>query len=113
MPAASPAAAPLGTLHGRIVDPTGALIPAAKITIANPLGVAQKTASSDASGNYSITGLAAGSYIVQASVDGFAPFTSPTLKLEAGQSKRVDISMAIESEQQSVTVSDDRLAPLL
>ena len=99
------------TLRGHIADPTGALIPGAKITITNALGVTQRTTTSDAAGTYAVTGLAPGSYIVQATVDGFAPFTSPTLQLAAGQSKRVDISMAIEAEQQSVTVSDDEGAP--
>ncbi|MGC1463526.1 MAG: carboxypeptidase-like regulatory domain-containing protein [Terracidiphilus sp.] len=104
-------AAPAATLHGHIADPSGALIPGAKVTIANALGVAQKTTTSDASGSYSATGLAPGSYIVQTTVDGFAPFTSQTIKLEAGQSKRVDISMAIEAAEQSVVVSDDEGAP--
>ncbi len=99
------------TLRGHIADPTGALIPGAKITITNALGVTQRTTTSDAAGTYAVTGLAPGSYIVQASVDGFAPFTSPTLQLAAGQSKRVDISMAIEVEEQSVTVSDEEGAP--
>lgn len=107
--AATPAAT--ATLRGHIADPTGAFIPGAKITITNALGVTVKTATSDAAGAYSVTGLAPGSYIVQTSVDGFAPFTSPTLTLEAGQSKRVEVSMAIEAEQQSVTVSDDEGAP--
>lgn len=99
--------APTATLHGHIADPSGALIPGAKVTIANALGVAQKTTTSDASGSYSATGLEAGSYIVEANVEGFAPFSSPTIKLEAGQSKRVDISMAIEAAEQSVVVTDD------
>ena len=99
------------TLRGHIADPTGAFIPGAKITITNALGVTVKTTTSDAAGAYTVTGLAPGRYIVQTSVDGFAPFTSPTLTLEAGQSKRVEVSMAIEAEQQSVTVSDDEGAP--
>ncbi len=113
VPAASaPAAgAPTVTVRGHIADPSGALIPDAKVTIANALGVTQKSTTSDAAGSYTVTGLPAGSYIVQASVDGFAPFTSPTIKIEAGQSKRVDISMAIEAEQQSVVVSDDEDTP--
>ena len=110
--ATTPAAgAPTVTVRGHIADPTGALIPGAKVSVANALGVTQKTTTSDAAGGYTVTGLPAGSYIVQASVDGFAPFTSPTIKIEAGQSKRVDISMAIEAEQQSVVVSDDEDAP--
>ena len=44
---------------------------------------------------------------MKASFAGFAPFASPAIQLAAGQVKRVDISMALEVEQQSVTVTDD------
>lgn len=100
-----------GTLHGQIADPTGALIPGATITITNALGIQVKSATSDASGNYSVTGLPPGSYIVQATVQGFAQFTSQTLPLAAGQSKRVNIAMAIEGAEQSVEVIEDEGAP--
>ena len=96
-----------GTLRGHITDPTGALIPGAKVTIATSAGTAVTSATADASGAYSVSGLAPGGYIVNATCDGFAPFTSPTIELTAGQSKRVDIAMAIEVAQQSVTVTDD------
>jgi Carboxypeptidase regulatory-like domain len=99
------------TIRGHIADPTGALIPGAKITITNALGVAVKSATSDAAGSYVVAGLPAGSYIVQVSVEGFASFTSPTLQLAASQTKRVDISMAIEAAQQNVVVSDEEGSP--
>jgi hypothetical protein len=94
-------------LRGHIADPTGALIPGAKITLTNALGVAVKSTTADALGHYELNGIAPGSYIVQAVVDGFAPFTSPAIQLAAGQVKRVIISMAIQAEQQSVTVTDE------
>ena len=99
------------TLRGHIADQTGAMIPGAKITITNALGVAVTSTTADASGTYTVTGLAPGGYIVQATVDGFAPFTSPTVQLAASQSKRVDIAMAIEAAEQSVTVTDEEGAP--
>jgi hypothetical protein len=99
------------TLRGHIADQTGALIPGAKVTIANRLGVAVTSTTSDPSGAYSVTGLAPGGYIVEANVDGFAPFTSPTLQLAANQAKRVDIAMAIEAAEQNVVVSDEDGAP--
>ncbi len=99
------------TLRGHIADQTGALIPGAKITITNALGVEVKSTTSDTSGSYAVSGLAPGGYIVQANVDGFAPFSSPTVQLAANQSKRVDIAMAIEAAQQSVVVSDEEGAP--
>ena len=108
-PAASaPIAAPTtGTLRGHIVDQTGALIPGAQVIVTNSAGGAVKTVTADSSGSYSISGLAAGGYILKATFDGFAPFSSPTIQLLAGQSKRIDVSMAVEVAQQSVTVTDD------
>jgi uncharacterized membrane protein YgcG len=95
------------SLRGHIADPSGALIPGATVTIVTPTGTVVKSATADASGAYAITGLAPGSYIVQSNVEGFAPFASQAIQLTAGQMKRVDISMALEVEQQSVTVTDD------
>jgi len=101
------------TLRGHIADQTGALIPAAKIVITNALGVAVTSTTADATGSYSVNGLAPGGYIVQANVEGFAPFSSPTVQLAANQSKRVEIVMAIEASEQSVTVTDEEGAPLV
>ena len=107
-PAVSTAAqANSGILRGHITDQTGALIPGASVTIANSSGTAVKTVTADSSGSYTVSGLAAGGYIVQANFAGFAPFSSPTIQLAAGQSKRVDIAMAIQVAEQSVTVTED------
>jgi hypothetical protein len=106
--AAAPApSATSGTLRGHIADPTGALIPGATITIATSAGGTVKTTTADSAGAYSVSGLPPGGYIIKATYEGFAPFSSPTIQLAAGQSKRVDVSMAVEAEQQSVTVTDD------
>ncbi len=96
-----------GTLHGHITDPTGALIPGAVITITTAAGANVSSTTADASGAYEVRGLAPGGYIVKADYAGFAPFQSPTIVLAAGQAKRVDIAMAIQVEQQNVTVTDD------
>jgi hypothetical protein len=107
--AAPPAAPPVttATLRGHIADPTGALIPGATVTILNAAGATVRTVTSDALGIYSVPGLQPGGYIVRAEYAGFAPFQSVTLSLGPGQSKRVDISMAIEVAQQNVTVTED------
>jgi hypothetical protein len=108
-PASTAPAAPqtTGTLRGHISDPTGALIPGAAITVTTSAGGKVKSTTADSSGAYTITGLAPGGYIINATYAGFADFGSPTIQLAAGQSKRVDISMAIEVAQQNVTVTDD------
>ena len=116
-PAASPAVtsvtaaqatpAATATLRGHIADPSGALIPGATITITTSAGMAVTSTAADSSGAYLVNGLAPGSYIVQTSVEGFAPFASPIIQLAVGQVKRVDIAMAMVVEQQSVVVTDE------
>ncbi len=95
------------TIRGHIADQTGALIPGAKVTISNAEGKIVKTATADAGGIYTVSGLPPGSYIVKAEFGGFAPFQSQPIAVTAGQAKRVDIAMAIEVEQQSVLVTDE------
>ena len=104
-PQATPAAT--ATVRGHIADPSGALIPGASITITTPAGVTVTTTAADSSGAYVVNGLAPGSYIVQSYVEGFAPFASQAIQIAAGQMKRVDISMAMQVEQQSVVVTDE------
>ncbi len=104
---AQSASAATATIHGHIADQTGALIPGARVTVTTTSGKTVGTAKADASGAYEITGLAAGDYIVSADYSGFAAFKSQAIPVAAGQVKRVDIAMAIEVEQQSVTVSDE------
>src|SRR5579863_809126 len=99
--------APAASVHGNVADPSGARIPGALVTVTNEMGVPVKSASANGTGDYSITGLAPGSYIVEASRQGFALYTSPTFKLEAGQAKIFDVKMALPIEQQQVNVSDD------
>lgn len=94
-------------IRGHITDPTGALIPGAKVTVTTTGGKTVGTATADASGAYEIRGLAPGQYIVKADYAGFSAFQSQPITLNPGASKRVDISMAIQVEQQNVVVTDD------
>lgn len=101
------AATSQATIRGRITDPSGALIPGAQVTISNAKGQTVSSATADASGGYEAHTLPAGTYTVTATSVGFAPFVSQGIVVAAGQIKRVDVAMAIESTQQSVVVTDE------
>src|SRR3984957_21123609 len=80
---------PTGTLQGRVLDPSGAVIPQAQITVTSASGKST-SAMSDGGGSYQVRGLAAGAYTVNATTEGFAPFTS-SVTLAAGQVKTLNI----------------------
>jgi hypothetical protein len=101
------ATASTGTLHGHIEDPTGALIPGAQVTVITAAGKNVGNATADAAGGYQVRGLAAGSYVIEASFSGFAPFVSAPIALNPGQTKNIDIKMAIEAAEQQVVVTDE------
>ncbi len=108
-PATSTPATGSGILHGHITDPSGALIPGAQITVLRAPDGKQvgPVISADATGGYMVRGLPAGSYVIQANSQGFAPFFSKPIQLGSGQSKSVEIQMAIEAADVQVVVTDE------
>src|SRR5262245_43409385 len=59
-------------LSGTVMDPSGAVIPNANVTVTNTQTGAQRTAASDDQGRYSVPQLQPGSYQVKATASGFA-----------------------------------------
>jgi len=100
------------TVRGTIADPTGALIPGAKVNLTGPTGTVVATTTSDTSGTYTFANLAPGTYSVHADFAGFAPVAVPVFAVTAGQVKRIEIAMSTVVEQQSVTVTDEE-APMV
>jgi hypothetical protein len=99
-------AAAVGTLRGQVADPSGAVIPQASLTVTSAAGV-NSTGTSDASGQYTISGLAPGQYTVTVAAPGFSTFTSPPVRIAAGQTQHLNVSLTIQMEQQQVQVSGD------
>jgi hypothetical protein len=63
-----------GTIQGSIVDPQGAVVPRAQVTLRNPLsGYSQTLASAD-DGAFHITNIPPNSYQLHAEANGFAPY---------------------------------------
>ncbi len=94
-------------LRGTVTDPSGAVIPSATVSVTTPDGHTIATTTADAGGAYQTRGLAAGTYIVIANAQGFAPSTSKAITITAGQSKQFDISLEIAIEKQQVIVNED------
>ena len=61
-----------GTISGTVLDPSGALVPAAQVTISNSTGFS-RTIKSNAIGTFNLRQLAPGSYSVSINASGFTP----------------------------------------
>jgi iron complex outermembrane receptor protein len=92
------------SVSGATKDATGLGIPGAKITLTNDKTAEIKSAISDASADYTFTGLAAGSYTIEASASGFAS-TQKAIVVAPGQALTADLALNVSSDIQSVSVS--------
>jgi hypothetical protein len=100
-------AQPAGVVHGVVTDESGALVPGAKVTVSNAAGpVKSATAGND--GTYSVLGLDAGTYTVQASSPGLQQAKPASVELRGGtQTATVDLQLTVAAEKQEVTVQEN------
>jgi hypothetical protein len=98
----APAQSNPGAVKGTLTDESGAVIPAATVTLTGSGGA--KTAQSQADGSYSFTGLTPGQYTVNLNFIGFAPF-SRTVTVAPGLTVQLLIRLSLSTETQRVTVS--------
>lgn len=99
------AQSPKPVIRGRILDPAGAPIAGARITVFQEAST-QPAASavSDRAGEFSLA-LERGSYTLKAAIRGFLE-TSLTITVKETGSEVVEISLMIAAQRDSVTVSD-------
>ena len=90
-----------GTVKGTLTDDSGAVIPAATVTLSGNGTTAN--AQSQADGSYTFSGVRPGSYTVNVNFPGFQPVAKP-VTVSAGGSVQVPIQLALVTEKQEVTV---------
>src|SRR6266852_85404 len=96
------------TLAGTVVDPSGAAVKGARVTVTNAATGATRTAVSDDSGRYNLVGLPPGQY--KMSVDGganFAVYENPSLTLTVGENASFDPPLVLKGQQQSIVVTSE------
>ncbi|MBV9507980.1 MAG: TonB-dependent receptor [Acidobacteriia bacterium] len=100
-----------GTITGTVADPAGAVIANAAIEIKNVETGAVYQAGTSATGNYTLAQLPAGQYELSVTVPGFKRYVRQNITVEVAQTYRVDVSLDVGSNTESVTVT--AAAPLL
>jgi hypothetical protein len=88
---------------GTITDPSGAVVPA-QVTIEN-LGTGVRRGIQVQDGSYTFTLLQIGKYAVHVNATGFKTSDIPAFDLVAGERRRVDVTMQIGQQSETVQVS--------
>ena len=94
-----------GQITGVVKDPAQALVPGSQITLTNQQMAVAATALTDDQGTYRFTSVLPGTYVVRAEAKGFQASVSPPLKVDAGQTVKFDLTLAIAETLQTVDVS--------
>jgi hypothetical protein len=100
-----------GSLKGMVLDPSGAAVPGATVTLSGPNGVV-KVAQSDNNGAYSVVGLPPGKYTIRVIAAGFDLYEGSIPALPGGRASTFDAKMTVASEKQEVTVKDTNTVEL-
>jgi hypothetical protein len=96
---------------GTVTDPTGALVPNAKVTLTNADTHEQRTAVTNSSGDYVFSLLPVGRYTLTVAAPGFKTTTTSNLSVEAGDRARSDVRLTTGTTSETVNV--EATTPLL
>ena len=89
------------SLGGQVLDPSGALIPGAIVTLTSGGNELKATSGSD--GRYQFRNIAAGTYQLTVDSPGFTQLAMPDVVLNASRQLNLPMKIATESEQVTVT----------
>jgi hypothetical protein len=97
-------AAANGSLSGTLVDPSGAVVPGAKITLVNTALNSEYKAISNGRGFYSFPTLPVGHYDVAIEAAGFKTQKKTNLTIDTDAALRLDMVLAVGQQSETVSV---------
>lgn len=94
-----------GSIAGTVLDPTGASVPNAKVTISNTeRNQVARTLTTDSGGNYSAPLLPVGVYSITVEATGFKKANIPSIRLNLNDALNVNISLEVGQVTDTVNV---------
>ena len=98
-----------GSISGFVRDPSGAVVPNARVTVTNASGIERSTATNE-SGYYTITNLPPGMYTLRVEARGFKRYETSGNKLDPSSNLAIDASLTIGAATETVEVSATAVA---
>jgi len=96
-----------GSIVGSVTDSTGAVIPGATVKVTQTETNESRETTTNSSGGYTLSTVAAGIYNVVISKNGLGTFQAKSISVSLNTSVRVDAMLSVDTVSQSVTVSSE------
>jgi hypothetical protein len=94
-----------GGLQGTIRDASGAVLPNSTVAVSSPTLPGGKVTQSDSKGNYRLSNLPPGPYVITVTAKGFTTVKREGLIIEVGHLPTIDLTMTVGGETTVVDVS--------
>lgn len=98
-------------ISGKLLDPTGADIPGARITLVSKRDKHRLTATTDEEGRYSFPAVSEGVYLMTVRASGFKELKVKDLKVVAGEDVEIDVSLPVGTVMVGVVVIAEPSTP--
>jgi Carboxypeptidase regulatory-like domain len=96
------------SLTGTVRDVSGAVLPGVTVEASSPALIEKaRTATTDGTGQYRITNLQPGTYVVMFTLPGFAPVKRENIELTGTQTVTIPIEMRVGGIEESITVAGE------
>jgi hypothetical protein len=90
---------------GAVTDTSGAVVPGAKVAVANPDKGFVRNLITNSAGEYTAAKIPIGNYVITTEAPGFQKLVRTGIAVSGGQTLRVDIQLTVGQVTQEVTVS--------
>lgn len=94
-----------GTITGTVLDQQGASIPGASVTVVNVETGAQRDATTNDDGRYTVSGLPVGLYNVKIEKSGFANLTRDNVQVNVSETSEINFDLSTGGVQAEVNVT--------
>src|SRR5947209_17245334 len=94
-------------LSGTILDPNGAVVPGATVTLRSDTTGVEQSTTADASGQYAFLLVPAGQYTLTVAAAGFSKLTNTGVTLTVGQLAKLPLTLQLATVTAEVSVTSD------
>ena len=97
-----------GSIHGTVIDPSGARVPQASIVVVNSGTGVRYAATSDSEGHFALDLLSPGDYSARVEAPGMSPQVTPQLHVDVGGAAELTYRLKVAGAEESLTVSGEQ-----